>query len=163
MRRGAFASLPLWVAILIAACAKHAAPPVLQPEDLSNQNDSTFDPTEIVDPGSFSDDVDLGADQVEMFLQLTPYNNISFLSTYQSNGVLAVNAIMQASTTYRINPLVFLVRAEMDQGLVAATTYPLPASRVEYVFGCGCEAPGSCDPMQAGFDRQVDCLGAALR
>jgi hypothetical protein len=65
--------------------------------------------------------------------------------------------------TYRINPLVFLVRAEMDQGLIAATTYPLPPARVEYVFGCGCESAGSCDPMQAGFDRQVDCLGAALR
>jgi hypothetical protein len=51
----------------------------------------------------------------------------------------------------------------MDQGLVASTSYPSPSSRVEYAFGCGCVAPGSCDPSYAGFDRQVDCLGATLR
>ncbi len=41
--------------------------------------------------------------------------------------------------------------------------YPLPGSRVEFAFGCGCSAPGSCDTAYAGFDVQVDCLGAALR
>ena len=121
-----------------------------------------IDSTEsLTDPSSFPQATDIQA-----FLKQTPYGTESFLATYSSNGVSAAMAIANAAITYQLNPLLFLVRAEMDQGLVAATSYPSPASRVEFVFGCGCAETGvtaSCDPLLAGFDRQVDCLAREIR
>jgi hypothetical protein len=148
---------------LAVACAKKGGEGwSLAAQDLQS-NGAQFDPGEILDPASMQDDGALDAGGVEQFLQQTPYGGSSFLATYTSNGVPASDAIAAAAQRYTIDPIVFLVRAEMDQGLVASTTYPSPASRVEYAFGCGCTAPGSCDPTYAGFDVQVDCLGAALR
>ena len=100
----------------------------------------------------------------------TPYGTESFLATYASNGVTAATAINNASMTYQLNPLLFLVRAEIDQALVSQVTYPAPAARVEYAFGCGCDVTPSpsdpsprCDPAFAGFDKQVDCLARTMR
>jgi hypothetical protein len=147
-----------------AGCAK-AAPEqtVLQAEDLSLEDGTTFDKNEILDLASFTDTVGLDSDAVQNFLEKTPYKHPSFLQTYQSNGVRAVDALVAIGVKYRLNPLVFLVHLEMAQGLVGEEFYPLPPSRVEYVFQCGCVKPGQCDPALAGLDKQVDCLARALR
>lgn len=149
-------------ALALAACA--SSPEPIRPPDDSVAYDDTFDPSRIVDgTASFIDpySMPLGAD-VQTFLQKTPYGHASFLATYSSNGVRASDAIAAAAATYQLNPLVFVVRAEVDQGLVAAGSYPSPAARVEYAFGCGCSG-AVCDAAYAGFDRQVDCLGRTLR
>ncbi len=151
------------VLLLVLACKKQPPEGVLQAADLSTADDGPFDPTEIVDLGSFTDATGLDSSEIQGFLDHSPYNRPSFLGTYQSNGVLASDAIVRAATTYRLNPLVFLVRAEMDQGLIGQEFYPLPTSRVEYVFNCGVISQGQFDPMLAGFDIQCDCLGASLR
>ncbi len=135
---------------------------VLQAEDLAVAA-SVFDKNEIVDKMTFVDTQGLDAIAVQSLLHRTPYKRPSFLETYQSNGVRAVDAIMSASTRFRLNPLLFLVRLEMAQGLLGEPYYPYPPARVEYVFGCGCPSAGTCDPSQAGLDRQIDCLGRALR
>ena len=163
---GLLAKLLAGAGILCVAgfgCAK-AAPErtVLQGEDLAT-GDQKFDKNEIVDSASFTDNVGLDLIAVQSFLRRTPYRRASFLETYQSNGVRAVDAILGASARYRLNPLVFLVRLEMAQGLVGEQFYPFPPKRVEYVFGCGCPTTGTCDPHQAGLDRQIECLGRALR
>lgn len=148
---------------LLAACSK---PPgessVLQASDLQG-NGASFDANEIVDSASFQDEGALDEATALAFLQKTPYGSASFLATYASHGIGASEAIAVASQRYVLNPLVFLVRAQMDDGLVGSTTYPSSSMRVEYAFGCGCIAPGQCDAAYAGFDVQVDCLGAALR
>ena len=135
---------------------------VLQAADLAT-GESKFDKNEIVDLASFTDDLGLDSVQIQTFLRRTPYQRTSFLQNYQSNGVRAVDAILSAASRYKLNPLVFLVRLEMAQGLVGEQFYPYPPARVEYVFGCGCPAAGACDPGQAGLDRQIDCLGRTLR
>jgi hypothetical protein len=156
----------LWfVAALAVACARQGDDSsVLQADDL-RQTEIPFDQDDVLDAGSLTDSLALPtAREVQAFLSKTPYGRASFLATYQSNGVRAADAIARAADKYQINPLVLLVRAQVDQGLVGTQYYPSPPSRVEYVFGCGC--PGGtakCDPAYAGFDRQVDCLGAALR
>ncbi len=153
-------------ALAFGGCAKKSGEvTVLQAEDLAtNAGAAPFDPNEIVDTASFTDGLGLDPATVQSFLEHTPYGTRpSFLSTYQSNGVLASDAIVRVAQAFHLNPLVFLVRAEMAEGLLGDQTYPLPPSQVEYVFGCGCAAAGQCDPMLAGFDRQVDCLARALR
>ena len=145
------------------ACSKPAGESsVLQASDL--QSDGTaFDPDEIVASGPLQDQSALDSPGVLAFLQHTPYGQASFLATYESHGISAADTIVTAARRYALDPLVFLVRAQMDQGLVGSSSYPSPASRAEYAFGCGCAAPGNCDPAYAGFDVQVGCLGAALR
>lgn len=150
-------------ALIGGACAQSVAgQTILQAADLQSDGTS-FDRNEIVDAASFIDATGIDAAEVQHFLEATPYGHATFLATYQSNGVLASDAIVRAATKYKLNPLVFLVRAEMVQGLVGEQFYPAPPSRVEYVFQCGCSGGGACAPALAGFDVQVDCLGNALR
>jgi hypothetical protein len=149
--------------VLSAACAKsNEESSVLQGSDLE-ANGAAFDANEILDSASMQDQQALALTDVQAFLNRPPYGAPSFLSDYTSNGLSAAEAIVRAAQRYALNPLVFLVRAQMDQGLIGSSTYPLPAERVEYAFGCGCAAPGVCDSAYAGFDIQVQCLGAALR
>lgn len=131
-----------------------------------------FDPNTLIDQtASLTDPYALPeAASVQSFLAQTPYGGASFLATYASNGVSAATSITNAANAYQINPLLFLVRAEIDQALISQTAYPSPASRVEYAFGCGCDVVPSqanpnptCDPSLAGFDKQVDCLGRTMR
>ncbi len=125
--------------------------------------DATFDRNTILDDASFTDVEGVDVVLVRKFLHKTPYDSTSFLETYQSNGVQAADAIAVAARAYRINPLVFLVYAEITQGLVSATQYPFPPNRVEYVFQCGCLTPDNCLPELAGLDRQFECLARDLR
>jgi hypothetical protein len=149
--------------VLAAACGTSSGEAsVLQGADLVS-NGAPFDPNEILDSASMQDQQGLVMGEVQAFLRRPPYGAPSFLSDYTSNGLSAAQAIERAAQRYALNPIVFLVRAQMDQGLIGSSVYPLPATRVEYAFGCGCAAPGVCDTAYAGFDVQVDCLGAALR
>jgi hypothetical protein len=147
------------------ACEDDPAPTVLQAIDLQKPEEGgfNFDRNLIVESGAFTDFETLDVRVVQRFLGKTPYDRPSFLETYQSNGMRASDAIVSAARNYRINPLVFLVFAQTTQGLLGERNYPFPPERVEYVFRCGCLQAKNCLPALAGFDRQVDCLGRALR
>ena len=124
---------------------------------------ASFDSDEIIAVAPFGDSAAIDAVALQKFLTRTPYGHASFLATYLSNGVRAVDAIEAAAAKYGLNPLVFIVRAQVDQGLVGELDYPSQAARVEYAFGCGCPGFGDCDPALGGFDLQLDCLGRAVR
>lgn len=151
--------------VAIAACSSDPETGVLQAADTSKPEGEIppFDRNTIVDSASFLDVETIDVSAIQRFLSKTPYSRPSFLETYQSNGVRASDAILKSARQYGINPIVFLVFAEATQGLVGERNYPFPPERVEYVFGCGCLQADNCLPNLAGFDRQVDCLGHALR
>lgn len=152
-------------AFALASCSEEQTGSVLQPLDTQTPEgiEEGFDKNTILERESFTDSEAVDVNQLEKFLQKTPYDRPSFLLTYQSNGVRAADAIARAARTYRINPIVLLAFAQTTQGLVGERNYPFPPERIEYVFGCGCLATGRCLPELAGFDRQVDCLGRQLR
>ena len=115
---------------------------------------------------AFTDFTALATSDIQAFLESTPYGGASFLSTYQSNGILFSGAVTHAAQTYRINPLVLLVAVEATGALLADATYPQPPAHVDYLFGCGCSIAsdaGSCDPSAAGLDVQLACYANALR
>jgi len=149
---------------VLACCAKATTDTGVEPLDLAPA-DLPFDANLIVDTASFTDSENFSTSiAIQQFLEKTPYGHPSFLSTYVSGGIRASEAIALASERYQLNPLVFLARAEVDQGLIGLAAYPLPPSKVEYAFGCGCPGGGAqCDPKLGGFDKQVDCLGLAIR
>jgi hypothetical protein len=147
----------------LTACSKSSGEfSLLQSQDLVS-NGAPFDASEIVAAAPMQDPQGLLLADVQRFLQRPPYGPPSFLADYSSNGLSAADAIVVAAQKYAINPLLLLVRAQMDQGLIGTTHYPLPGTRVEFAFGCGCGTPSSCDQTYAGFDVQVDCLAAAVR
>jgi hypothetical protein len=134
-----------------------------------------FDPSDAVaskgysfNRGKFLDDSTVtqpfgSLERFQRFLEKTAYLRPSFLETYSSNGVTAAEAIVGASERYRINPVLVLALLQFKQGLISSPTYPVPTSRVEFAFDCGCNSKGTCEPTFAGFDRQVDCIVGAYR
>jgi hypothetical protein len=166
LRFGLFLVVAAIVALgaFTGACKSSAGMGVLQAADFgAGEAGAKFDPNNVIDDGAFTDIESINATKVQKFLHRGPYDHPSFLETYQSNGVRASDAIASSALNYRINPLVFLVFAEMMQGLIGELNYPFPPERVEYVFRCGCLQTGNCLENLAGFDRQVDCLGRQLR
>jgi hypothetical protein len=154
------------------ACAQAEKPGHLAPQDKQDPpGDAEFDPDKIISFAELTDNT-VRAELIRALItyrevdktRKSPYGQDSFLATYYSNGLSAVDALTQAEEKYGINPLVILVRAEMEQGLVALKDYPIDdPARVEYAFRCGCTGPDSCDPIYAGFDQQVDCLARQYR
>ncbi len=158
----AYALFVVPVALALApACARDEAGTVLQADDLI-PTDVPFDKNLIVENTAALTDPYALPEGVAEFLRKTPYKRPSFLAAYQSNGVPAAEAIQRAAEVHQINPLVILVRAQMEQGLIGQQYYPFPPARVEYVFRCGCSGD-KCDPALGGFDRQVDCLARTIR
>jgi len=88
----------------------------LQPSDLTPVA-TPFSANEIVNLASFTDDATITSAQIQSFFASTPYGYASFLDTYSSNGVRAADGIIAAAKQYTLNPLLFLVRAEMDGGI----------------------------------------------
>lgn len=157
--------------VVLASCeTKTEEGTLLQPEDLQ-ESAAEFDANKLVEDAAFEDWVTIDAERVQGFFSNTPYGRKeegttgreSFLQSYQSNGIRASDAVVQAARKHRINPLALLARSQITAGLVGERFYPAPPARVEYLFGCGCDAPGRCDPIYAGFDRQIECLARDLR
>jgi hypothetical protein len=151
------------------ACACSSTPaqplPPVPPQDYADSG-VPFDKNDVVPSSSFTDFMALGASDVQSFLEHDPYTGVSFLATYQSNGIVFSAAVERAAVTYRVNPIVLLVEVEATLGLVSDTVYPQPASDVDYLFGCGCGVPTdptTCDPAMAGLDLQLGCYANALR
>ena len=158
--------------MLVVACAKAEPQSHLAAQDLEQPEDAEFDSGKIISIDELTDSTVTGEllralityRATEKTNRKNPYGRDSFLATYFSNGLSAIDALLNASEQYRVNPLVLLVRAEMEQGLVGLDFYPIDSpQRVEYVFRCGCSGPDTCDPAFAGFDRQVECLARQYR
>lgn len=157
------ALLTLPVGVTAVGCAKEAPQDsVVQPDDLTASS-LPFDRNNVLDLATLTDYQALDGQQIQTFLRVTPYKRGSFLETYQSNGIRAADAVLRAATTYRLNPIAFLVVAQVMQGLIGEPLYPQPPWRVEYAFSCGCTSPDRCEGSLAGFDRQVDCIGRQVR
>lgn len=161
-----------WLAALVvgtvlasSGCSDDPPETFLHASDLERVHGATFDPNDLVSTQALTDSEGLLRDDVDRLFRGHPslYGHASFLASYRSGGLPATDAVVAAAKRYRLHPLVFAVFAQASQGLLSAETYPFPPARVEFVFGCGCYREGDCEPAFGGFDKQVDCLGLALR
>jgi hypothetical protein len=175
LRRTRVGGLALSLALLVplaGACGDDPPASVLDPSDFQPPGDEeeeglepiTFDKDDLVSAAELTDFETIEASAVQSFLTQSPYGkHKSFLVTYQSNGVRAADAVVDAARKYRINPLLLLAYAQATQGLVSAQRYPFPPERVEYVFRCGALTARDYDRALAGFDKQLACLARDLR
>lgn len=99
--------------------------------------------------------------QIQAFLEETPYGNRSVLADYVSGGVTAAQAIADAASTFRINPVAILTRAQMEQSLIgksAASNFAL-----NHAMGCGCPDGNGCSSQYRGFHKQAECMASLMR
>jgi hypothetical protein len=152
------------VATTIVACS-----PVTDEPDLLEETEVTeeelsepgFDRNRVISNAAFTDADAMTVAEIQAFLDATPYGNRSVLATLRTDGKSAAQAIWDAAQEHRINPLVVLVRAQMEQSLIAKSTASQTA--LDRAFGCGCPDNKSCSSQYKGFGRQVACLAKLMR
>jgi MYXO-CTERM domain-containing protein len=161
LRRSSLAVLGLSVsAALVGAIAACAAPePEADPAGAAAVSRS-FDRNAVLDDTSLRDSTALTVTDVQKFLDKTPWGTRSALAKYTEGGKSAAEIMVSAATTYKINPLVLLVRAQMEQGLISHAT-ATPAA-ISIAFGCGCPHSAACTESLRGFSNQATCAAGTL-
>ncbi len=144
-------------AISLAACG---APAPLGEQVAADGEFLTFDPENVLSDGELTDSGALDADRIQAFLEKTHCGNRSSLADYTSNGKTAAQAMAEAASQYQINPIEFLTRIQMEQGLICN---PADQASLDRAFGCGCPDGQPCSPQFLGFDKQVACAAKSLR
>jgi hypothetical protein len=148
-----------------AVTSAHSATTEAQPD---------FDPNDVLDDSSMTDTT-MTAKDVQAFLDRTPYGKRSVLATYKPTKTkTAAQIIAQAALRYEINPMLLLVRAQLESELISKTT--ATDTVLARAFGCGCatstatgSASGStqavCSPtaQARGFENQATCAALQLR
>ena len=120
-----------------------------------------FDKDNVLDDASLVDVAAMNEAQIQAFLEKTPWGTRSGLADYAVGSKSAAALLHDAAAANGINPLVMLVRLQMEEGLIHAKD--VPESRVAVAFGCGCESATSCDEKYLGFANQATCMARTLR
>jgi hypothetical protein len=145
--------------------AEHVTPEDLATSwaDLDGIPDA-FDRNRVMDDAFFVDANAVSAEQVQVFLERTPYGRgrRCFLADTRVGGRLAAAAIVEGAQSQGINPIVMLARMQVEKGLISKSRDP-GGRTVDYAFGCGCPDGKPCNPTYRGLDRQIECAARTLR
>lgn len=123
---------------------------------------ATFDRNRIVDEAFFVDVEYIDAEILQRFFEATPYGRRSWLADAVIDGQPASVALVEAAKAHGLNPLVLVVRMQVEASLVGKATRPAQ-SRIDYAFGCGCADGDGCSAAYRGLTRQVSCAADTLR
>ena len=139
----------------------------------TTEQEPDFEPNNVLDDASMAD-TGMTAGDVQAFLDRTPYGKRSVLATYKPTTTrTAAQVIVDTAVRYEINPMLLLVRAQLENGLVSKTT--ATEAVLARAFGCGCSAATSgtdagsssavCSPTtpSRGFENQASCAASQLR
>jgi hypothetical protein len=146
------------LASIVVVCSGCAPDEVAETESEATEG---FNKNLVMLDGALTDADALDASAIQALLEATPWGTRSVLADYASNGRSAAEAIAEAAQAHGINPLAILVRAQLEQSLLARES--APAHRLDHAMGCGCPDGGGCSEAFRGFDRQVACMAELLR
>ena len=122
-----------------------------------------FDPHFLIEDDVFVDAEFLSTDDLQVFFEATPYGKRSFLATYTVDGISAAEMIKGAATEWQINPLVLLVKLQVETSLVFEHEIPTQ-HRIDRAMGCGCpDDDPSCSGAPRGLRGQIDCAARVFR
>ena len=136
--------------------------------DLTNTEagkaDSTaFNANKLMTDEVFEDSEFITSADIQRFLEQTPYGHPSFLAAYEENGMSVAEKIAQAAQMYRINPLVILVKLQVESSLIFKVERP-GQFLLDRAMGCGChDGDPSCHRGELGLFPQIDCGARLLR
>lgn len=164
--------IPL-VVLAVAACAvevsdladEHDEPEdfIVDPDDgKADGVPPTFDRNNVVADALLIAGGAMTVENVQAFLDETPYDKRSWLASYDEDGTSAAAMIVEAAQEHDINPLILLARMQVEASLVSKTEQPRQRL-VDRALGCGCPDSGTCNPAYSGLRRQLDCGAYTLR
>ncbi len=138
------------------------APPAadLVPETGGKADGSLFDANRLIADDLFEDFGYLTVGDVQGFFEETPYGTRSFLAGFAERGHTAAEILVDAATRYRVNPLVLLVKLQVETSMVFATD---PSTHLDRAMGCACPDNSPCSIGHAGFTAQMECAAEHFR
>jgi hypothetical protein len=122
----------------------------------------TFDQNNVVDDPLFTNVTAMTVEDVQAFLDKSPYGTRSWLASHQLDGKTAAEMLVEVGMMYEVNPLLLLVRMQVETSLVSKTATPSQRS-IDRALGCGCPDGGSCNAAYRGLQKQLDCGARILR
>lgn len=130
-------------------------------EDKSDGLQVKFDKNLIMWEDFFLAESYLTADQLQAFLEKTPYDSRCWLADEVIDGRRASDVLVETSRERHLNPLMVLARMQVEQSLVSKTARP-KQSKIDKAFGCGCPDNSSCNEKYKGLANQIRCAGDTL-
>ncbi len=122
----------------------------------------TFDRNRIVGDAFYEDGDAMTAEQLQSFLEETPYDKRSWLADETVEGVPVSQVIIDVAHERQLHPIMILGRMQVEQGLISRSTRP-SQFKVDRAMGCGCFDGQSCQSRFLGLGRQIDCAAEAMR
>ena len=98
---------------------------------------------------------------LQTFFEDTPYHTRSWLADAEFDGHSAAELLVQVAHEHEVNPLLLLVRMQVEQALVSKTVRPSQA-RIDAALGCGCPDGRGCSASYRGFGRQLTCAAETM-
>ncbi len=123
----------------------------------------SFNPNRLLSDDLFVDADYMTAEEIQAFLEENPYRLRSYLADYSDGGQTFAERVYEAAQKYQINPLILLVKAQVESSLIYREQAP---SRfvLDHAMGCGCTDEGpTCDVAPKGLFLQVDCAARLMR
>jgi hypothetical protein len=170
MSRSALLAVVLAAATITSALAGCASRGERLSSNGSATTERTIDLDDLLDDASMTDDRSMTVEEVQSFLEQTPYGRRSVLASYRPKGKAASQIIVDTAREYALSPKLLLVRAQLEQGLVSKQT--ATPRQLDRALGCGCvDAPAAagdstghtCAARYVGFENQVRCAASTLR
>lgn len=157
----AFVALSACVADAEGAFTDHDEPSDYEPVDGAGKADgpaATFDRHLVVSDALVLDTTSIDGDDVQAFFETSPYGTRSWLADLTvTGGRRFADALVEVATVRGFNPLLLLVRMQVEKSLVSKTERPGNADAVDFAFGCGCPDGRACNEAFRGLDRQLTC------
>lgn len=163
--------LAVLVACLLAACATEAPVDAVQslditPEDLvfadaGKGDGSLFNVHNLISQSLFEDHAYMSVEEVQAFLEVTPYGTRSKLADLSIGNATIAQIIVANAISQRINPLVLLVKLQVEASLIARED-PSPRALM-HGMGCACPDNLPCASAQEGLGPQIACAAAVFR
>lgn len=128
----------------------------------ADEADPVFARNDVVSDALFLDTASLTVDEVQAFLEQTPYGSTSWLASYAQGGTPASALIHEAALRHDVNPMMLLARMQVEATLVSKEARPTQY-RIDKALGCGCPDNAPCNTAFSGFAAQLECGAATMR
>lgn len=120
-----------------------------------------FDEDHIVSDAFFLDSAGMTADEIQTFLDDTPYGNQSWLATETVGTQRVADLIAAAAVRHNIHPMMILTRFQVEGSHIAKSRHP-GSRAANRALGCGCFDGRECQNQFLGIDNQIDCAADTL-
>lgn len=122
---------------------------------------AVFDPNNLMTDAVFTATSAVDGDAIQQFLEMSPYG-VSWLATEMIGNQRFADAVVSIASARGIDPVLLLVRVQVESSLVSATTAPSDA-RLAIALGCGCpDSSTTCSSSDLGLGTQLTCAAEVL-